>query len=128
MTEKDLMVGDWIKVIPFNDKKNSINKRIEKGSDIDRLFDFQGYIEAIPITSKILLNNGFIKHEHPGYTRHYTYELPCDGFVFKLFSLYDLDFSFNINNEARNIKNVHELQHVLRLLGIDNVIKFLNKK
>ena len=123
------MIGDWVRVIPY--KKNGRIYRIDytngKGNEyvavIDGDFDI-GLLEPIPITPEILEKNGFKKQGFPGweiYTDDYQILWRCD------YNPGILDIrSFNtyFGNYTRfYTKYVHELQHALRLCGIDKTIE-----
>ena len=79
-------------------------------------------VEPIPITPEILEKNGFVLKEEevgmygvkiaPHYTRDdLPFEVFCDGEPFAIW----------FNNPV-NIKYIHQLQHALRLCGIEKEI------
>ena len=77
-------------------------------------------IEPIPLTAEILGKNKFSKSRLMGEQRHFTYYLAPSV---SLLAIYDADFSLHIGDSARYIKYVHELQHALRLCGIEKEIE-----
>ena len=142
MKPEDLMIGDWFRVRYTFDGKDFI-----RTFRISRPIDELGFVcgkglgqvclpeelEPIPLTPEILENNGF-KKKHP--TQHFCeivigsfritvqfgygdsidyvriYETPNDNYIPET----------NINIYHPKIKYVHELQHVLRLCGIEKEI------
>lgn len=79
-----------------------------------------GEIEPIPLTAEILAQNGFSKSRLMGEQRHFTYYL---GPSLSMLAIYDADFSVHIGDGARYVKNVHQLQHILKVCGIEKEIK-----
>ena len=75
-------------------------------------------IEPIPLTAEILRKNGVPKHSLMGEQCHFIYWV----WGIDLLAIYDADFSFRIGDAARKVKYVHQLQHILRLCGIDKEI------
>jgi hypothetical protein len=72
-------------------------------------------IEPIPITPEILENNGFKYMTGLWYTQ--TKEMKPIQIVFKKTSVITL--SINCTPVPINLKYVHQLQHALRLYGIE---------
>lgn len=146
MKANELMVGDWIYAIDDNGEKHPcrannleydyINKR--DGFCVDfygtgynpELPDVAFNVEPIPLTSEILEKNGFVKY---------------DG-GYKIFKSNDENYYFGFEsiffNEEINLLNVtketcdgkqtsikgyfnyvHELQHALKLCGIEKTIE-----
>ena len=64
----------------------------------------------IPLTEEWLIKFGFKKYNLEGYSVHFRYEHP------KLHStvtaIYNSDFSIKLDNVARGIKYVHQLQNI----------------
>lgn len=119
LSSKDLMVGDWVMLQG-------------KPYMIDMLNGYQESsmgVEPIPLTPEILEKNGFEKAEN---IQLYNYYLGIDSRV----SLHDFAFDINSSNtwhvhiddeDYCSIANceltyVHELQHALKLCGIDKEI------
>ena len=124
MKANELMIGDWVQLHGKNFRVTAIDGwhiylKTTDGECTDQMACF---LDPVPITREILENNRFIRRSSEGYPEHYSYELPADNMVFKVFALYDSDFSFNINGCAMSIKYVHELQHALRLCKIEKEI------
>ena len=129
MKAKDLMVGDYVM---FDDSPCIIEEISAKGwihildagnkTRVALTSDYiLGIIESIPLTPEILEKNGFkIISED-------VYKISNDLFMLTDDSPYSLCNSFDIGygdeyNYITMIRYVHELQHVLRLLGIDKEI------
>jgi len=154
MDTKELMIGDWVKVLPIShkvephyDRIESIRKEytgqicIEGGyhnrehKGVGDWFDWSvglGYIAPIPLTAEILQKNGFSIKEG-GYIMTLAIE---DTFTMNLDDKYGQHkWSIIITNGPWNIKikvfgmlaisivieSVHELQHALRLVGLNEV-------
>ena len=113
---KDLMVGDFIRRI-YNQK---IIKVIEiKQSCIytnDNGYEYNE-IEPIPITQEILEKNGFVHYEEDVESFH---DKDC---VFIKQNLGGYGVCLDKNRTLSGLLHyVHELQHALRLCGIDKEI------
>lgn len=108
----DLMVGDWcyIKDYPMSAQP----MQVKKEHFVRSLVEF----EPIPLTPEILEKNGFYRSEIP--TRdeigHYYHRKTAPSSIFVSMSFED---GRDFGNE---IKYVHQLQHTLRLCGIDKEI------
>ena len=125
MKSNELMIGDWVQVPCLIDKTEHYDAwckvRQLRDDDLDVIgFKELKYNEIVPIplTTEILEKNGF-KRELNEDNIHYKFILIYDGIRFSL--LY-----------ARNVfqwlgpldfKYVHQLQHALRLCGIEKEIE-----
>ena len=113
MKAEELMIGDWVQ-FPYG-----IRKVTELDSFLDRVLseDFSvTEVDAIPLTPEILKENGFVYSELPFEQSWQQYGL----------SLYAGGDGYRINcgeNVALVIDSVHQLQHALRLCGIDKEIE-----
>ena len=116
MKSENLMVGDWYyweaegKKYPLQVTKDTFSLSDEGISNF----------QPIPLTQEILEKNGFEKHisDTRMFFHHDEYRL----------SYYIVNKHFTIYNQIdgslvqRVIVNVHELQHALKLCGIDKEI------
>ena len=111
MKAKDLMIGDWV-YNPFTRKK----LRLTFGRDIDLAEEL--CLEPIPLTAEILEKNGFDMDDYTVHFKedeHYMLEL--------VFEDDELKWTINCNEYTiMNFEYVHELQHALRLCGIEKEI------
>ena len=121
----DLMIGDWVKVTDDDTDDSFIgqvkaideleNINVQEGEDVAYPYSID-CLEPIPLTPEILEKNGFKYNEHPfvqGYEQF--------GLV-----LYHGGDGYRINcgqNVALQLDSVHQLQHALRLCGIDKEIE-----
>ena len=125
MKAKDLMIGDWV-YNPFTRK----NLRMTFGRDIDLA---EGLcLEPIPLTAEILEKNGFSKYDFEHIAGHHKWSWWRD--TGSLVSLWcrnlvdDPGDGWMVRIESpdatccRRVDSVHELQHVLRLCGIEKEI------
>lgn len=131
MKAEDLMVGDWV---TFNDcEPNEIvpikiaalgTSELYAHIDNDEVCDVIGYHEltGIPLTPEILEKNGFVLQEEEvgiygvkiaqNYTRNdLPFEIFCDGEPFAIWF-----------RDPIGIAYVHQLQHVIRLCGVNQEI------
>lgn len=132
MEAKELMVGDIVSlfdedgyIIPTKIKEirdETVIASIDSDDIYDEL-DYEG-IMPIPLTQEILENSGFGHHVTEEYSDSfdgtegnlaYVFNKTTDGYM----SCIDITHSFTITGL---IKYVHELQHILRLCGIDKEI------
>lgn len=128
MKANELMLGDWvtfrealeekqilpIKIVVLKDYSNDFLAQID-GDAFDEL-EFNDEIVGIPITSEILKKNGFVYNNSPFVQSWEQFGL----------SLYLGGDGYRINcgqNVAMVIDSVHQLQHALRLCGIEIDIK-----
>jgi hypothetical protein len=136
MKAAELQIGDWV--------YNTYNRKPEQVCEIrehmvmlayNDLYDYDE-IEPIPLTSEILEQNGFWRVPQPGCANPYHWELEQrdeDGETLYKIVAYNTPFRgifIQINNPCdcesisfcKQIEHVHELQHALRLCGIDKEI------
>lgn len=116
MERNSLMIGDWV----YNTHNSQPEQVCEIGSGLvmlnyNDLYEYDE-IEPIPLTDEILRNNGF-EYFHKNYasiSREHPFMLRLDkwpdengfGGVWTICDIID-------------IRYVHQLQHALRLCGID---------
>ena len=119
MKANELMIGDWVcctDPTPFKIEAITIIDFPEYVTGNDG-FDVEiADLQPIPLTAEILEKNGFTKELYDGV--HYRYGIVIDGigfsvcYVRSVFQwLGPLDFHY-----------VHELQHALRLCGVEKEI------
>lgn len=131
MEAKDLMVGDWVQVPCLIDNTENYNAwcQIKQLRDCD--LDVIGFKELsydeicpIPLTPEILEKNGWVKNLYSAES-YDNEELEC--------------LSLWVGEDGKNkwwwhvgvelvtpINYVHELQHALRLCGIEKEVKLWN--
>lgn len=119
MKAEELMIGDWIQIVPDAPAMPNEYHRVdwirtgEMGLDNRRIVTYP-YIQPIPLTPEIL-KNGFRYNDLPFVQSWEQFGL----------SLYLGGDSYRINcgqNVAIVIDSVHQLQHALRLCGIKKEI------
>lgn len=119
MKPNELQIGDWATCKGKNGKVKELREhKLLLKTENSVMIVFYNSVEPILITPEILEKNGF-KKELSEDNIHYRFVLIYDGVRFSLLYarsvfqwLGPLDFKF-----------VHELQHALRLGGIDKEIK-----
>ena len=115
MKAEDLMVGDWVYITDYPMRKEA--KQVVPEHFVRSLVEF----EPIPITPEIFEKNGF--ETHPSNVRMFLHH---DDYRL---SYYPESKHFTIYNQIdgslvqRVIVNIHELQHALKLCGIDKTIE-----
>ena len=138
MKANELMIGDLINAFGVVRKVTSIN-RLEQPEDDgllttmvpgcefpDSNLSFRPYYaQPIPLTTEILEKNGFDGDRE---VMQYYFEEDGQRYHFSLRQMYDKDgiphgYSFFAFNVLTILDYVHELQHALRLCGIEKTIK-----
>ena len=149
LRSSELMIGDWVlcdKNAQSDYEFDNVNYQpfqIRNGEDIDYAFERNMIGDAdvyqpIPLTGEILEKNGFERVPQQGCANHYhwmmeKYEEESDGLLFRIkaFNTLFRGMFVSIDNPsacetisfAKQIESVHELQHALKLCGIDKTIE-----
>ena len=136
MELSDLMVGDWVMYNPnvfiedeYEPTKKEYPTQIQSGEDIG--LAIEGCYKPIPITPEILDKNGFSDYDNAGAWRLFLAD--DESYYFGFSSVYynTKDNFMNVVRENKkgaqnqckgNYKYVHELQHALKLCGIEKEI------
>ena len=143
MEAKDLMIGDWVKISHINKigRVYRINRANGRGNGWVAVIDgdyHEDYIEPIPLTPEILEKNGW-KHEFDKKDYMVLYDLPKteskEGVnVWMMWCIGEHNLDINKQSESILRYNlchsrvcipcdyVHQLQHALRLCGIEKEI------
>lgn len=132
MKATDLMIGDWVirRCVPeepmrlYNmNSSRGIAYLDQDGRGVAELFE---NIEPIPLTPKILDKNKFFQVGYPNnvYELNKQYYLDhYDAFKPKLWVLYFGNYMRGkVEDTKIKITYVHELQHALKLCGIEKEI------
>ena len=123
MKPEELMIGDWVS---YNDKMSCKITALCKNRPVfDTLLGYQDYsvpyekLKPIPLTPEILEKNGFeLQRDKSELGTLDTYWLGSELGAFRIHRLNNGDYQFGL----AKIRDVHELQHALRLCGIDKEI------
>lgn len=136
MKENELMIGDWVQHFSGNYFRVT---RIDKWGDGSthfacghpHLWDYNNKFSPIPLTTEILEKNGFVKSY--GVSDTPPYDIDEEGNMYysfkgehKFWGWWQPDNTYYIPANAMGdivIKYLHELQHALRLAGIDKEIE-----
>ena len=130
MKAKDLMIGDWV-LIDFTPRNKYYEPGIITGlcseeaeivaknqDGVPFYTDDEKKVLPIPLTAEILEKNGFDMDDYTVHFKedeHYMLEL--------VFEDDELKWTINCNEYTiMNFEYVHELQHALRLCGIEKEI------
>lgn len=115
MEAKELMIGDWISCNGFQRQIDFI--------DLQSIFFNQDIAEPIPLTAEILKLNAFDGHflwlkegETNGDTEYVSMEYTEEGTMF-----FFIRRTFNDGQFKGVVHFVHELQHALRLCGLNDL-------
>lgn len=111
MKVTDLMVGDWVICNHYQDKPFT-----KQFGAVDFAKGEYEFCEPIPLTEDILVKNGF-QLENKTEDGCLAYRLDH----FHLF--YYPDFNTGLYNYNIVISTVHQLQHLLRLVGVQKEIE-----
>lgn len=124
MKIEELSVGDWVKASGVAKRVHSIEYQnrayFVNFSDLDT--NSEDYLHApfvkhIPLTPEILEKNGFVKEEDEDGNKRYS--LIEGGTKFSLgYARSVFQWTFPID-----VRYVHELQHALRLVGVEKEIE-----
>ena len=147
MKAKELQIGDWVQFSDGNKKCTVVgikcDARYLEDEAIITVMDRSGhwfdkemdYLEPIPLTAEILEQNGFVTKDKPDYLagyRSYTYKYSegSTGLTFHLFHATGkhkwsgkCEISLNSLPYCIRFEYLHELQHILKICGIDKEIK-----
>ena len=129
MTVKKLMIGDWVSLFQGNPDGSSCNVQVsyigEYGEvGIDGCEEYTSancnLLFPIPITDEILKMNGFsLQSDNTEFFKLDTYCFGNELCEFLIHRLNNEDYQFG----PAKIRNVHELQHAMRLCGIEKEVE-----
>lgn len=130
MKATELMIGDWVFV--KNKPVQVVGLTTDSVETTDKEgFYFEDYFQPILLTPEILEKNGFEKKEDD--EGQELYSLLLGEWAITYMSIYgcpyltiedvlDYDRAHSVLNLKDSIYHVHELQHALKLCGIDKDI------
>ena len=132
MKANELMIGDW--VYALHEPKTPAR--------VDAIYSFGGIsyimpdetsgisnvVNPIPLTPEILEKNGFEKYTDTlyGLVEHFTVEIRLwDDILIRIGERYDSTFRVGYNWFVNGliISDVHQLQHCLKMVGIEKEIE-----
>jgi hypothetical protein len=118
MKVEDLMIGDWVNMHGDNWRATLATLQLA--------WDKPGTIKPIPITKDILKNNDILYRKSSFYyIINDDKDLECTHYIYQTVQE---DWAIGVDTGAYDcsvfarIKYVHELQHALKLCGIDKEI------
>lgn len=126
---QDLGMGDWVQFNDLSKVKSQINcisphQRYVAHTDNATWVSDWNELLPVELTDEILLLNGW---KYKSETQ--TWEHPDIPFNLKSYGEVDKPYQISISGFRVNLKYVHELQHVLKLVGmIDKAITFTVKR
>lgn len=114
------MIGDWVKFIQpdgqeFYAQVEALN---DDGTFAESGFFADNMVEPIPLTTEILKKNGFLQNN--GHMVMYVHINEFNGYTIRLDAD---DYGWHLTNSRFvDIDNVHDLQHLLRLCGVEKEV------
>ena len=124
MEAKDLMIDDWVACEGKNGKVKELREhKLSLKTENSVMIVYYNNVEPIPITSEILEKNGFVTDRYGEI--ELNDELGTSEINIVLEPTYSEEYYWwRINNNLIvKIKYVHELQHILKLVGIKKEVK-----
>lgn len=125
MKTNELMVGDWVMYNPnvfiedeYEPTKECYPTKIENGEDID--LSVEDCYTPIPLTPEILEKNFESKCKRWYWGDEFS-DINIDEFTDGLWEVTVWDVEIGMLDCKIYISYVHELQHVLKLCGIDRL-------
>ena len=129
---EEISIGDWVMYNPnvfiedeYEPTKECFPTKINSGEDID--LAIEGCYIPLPITPEILEKNGFVL-ESDGWVYYQNPELKQQDYICVSFRhngeprSVEINFIHKAQCVFRQIYEVHELQHVLKICGINKEI------
>ena len=131
MEAKELMIGDWCAYgVNCKGRVTALTEHLitlsVDGNEINGLYMLMpDMVRPIPLTEEILVKNGFVGVELTD-----SYELNTDYYEIEVWNYSDglwvvnvhwIEFSSTPESKA-TVSYVHQLQHLLRLCGIEKEI------
>ena len=130
MKASELQIGDWVydAILKCNTQVEMLSLSGIRGDCHDNIWNEKTF-EPIPLTAEILEKNGFIgKEEGHYYSYHIRYGRLCNEIFNVHYQNHWIACSTPDNRDEFALfgiivlRYVHELQHALRLCGIDKQI------
>ena len=134
MKVEELMIGDWVKISHLNKigKVYRIDRANGKGNGFAAVIDgdyYEGNLEPIPLTTEILEKNGFEKtwqdnfvYDNEDIGLIITFHPKETNYTNGIYDYIDIEKGCVTITEMP-IEFVHQLQHALRLCGIEKEIE-----
>lgn len=130
MEAKDLMIGDWVYdiILKGNTRVEILSPSGIKGDFHENVWHENDF-EPIPLTPEILEQNGFIVKRPESAKRTYWRDRAGQivghknrGLMYMEIDGNPVKFGYFLPHFSGHVQFVHELQHALRLCGIDREI------
>ena len=120
MDSKELMIGDWAEFRPHEGEPFYAQVEGVESCTITRHEWFHDTrVFPIPLTDEILANNGFIKKNDDRVL--YVHINEYNGFCLRL---KPDDYGWYLyNNRLIRVDDVHVLQHILRICGVEKEVE-----
>lgn len=125
MNISEIKIGDWFE---FSEGQGQISLIYGDTVIIDGYQLDIAELEPIPLTKEILEKNGWEvgSVKHPIIDSRIAAEMSQfarKSFVALMFDKYQRSFNYDFGNRRLSIHHVHELQHLLWTIGLDDNLK-----
>ena len=121
MKAEELMIGDWVICNHYQDKPFYHQFGLGDFMKGDYVF-----CEPIPLTPEVLEKNGFVFHHSDcAYFATVEKQMASDGIETSYISVFSrniLEIKTSVSELKMQCEYVHQLQHALRLCGIEKSI------
>ena len=117
MKAKELMIGDWVFIKDYPIK--ALPQKVKPEHFVRSLVEF----EPIPLTPEILEKNGWIKDGYFYKAEDGSYIQLGELFEHASFRAEKHGIPREIQTSPHLLKYIHQLQHALRLCGIEKEIE-----
>lgn len=130
MKANELMIGDWVQypatmgnLVPCKVVGISTEITVEFTTGA-RKYEALKVAQPIPLTSEILEKNGFERtNDYHFFDGDEYYEMELREISDSIWFVEYTDLEFSMPSQRMTVCNVHELQHALRLCGIEKNIE-----
>lgn len=129
MKATDLMLGDWVylsetgrhpmQITLLDEDGCYLNFVDNEGDPFEGDFGENG-VQPIPLTGELLFANGFYKYVSCRGKTYYGY-MTDHKILFEILERTEGILEVAVGDKYRELKYVHELQHVLRFVGLDKL-------
>ncbi len=127
MKANELMIGDWVKSRGKIEQVTSVYDGFICTDSFEDSHDY--YFDPIPLTPEILEKNGFVYKELKGVGDKEIWRIEDDYYDIDIYEWSDSIWIFRYDCTEMSLPHtqvtmsyVHELQHALRLCGIEKDI------
>ena len=128
MDEKNIMIGDWVRLAENYKSLINLNIKVDIGELVEIIGGYK-LVQPIPLTMEILKDNGFLIEENGKLAKFIIDTNNTTVTNITILQRNNGNMSLLLRDYTRcakvemDLQYVHELQHALRLLNIDKQIE-----